>query len=427
MHFSAKSPTVAFFLLLLVTACGGGDVSSRRITSDQTPSPAPAESASPSPTPPSRSRGTVQASPTPVQAPPGDLARAQVGLTRLATFDRPLAMALRSGDENVYIAQKGGRIRAFRNDQVGATVLDISAQVSHGGEQGLLGLAFSPDGSSLYVNFTNTVGDTIVREYAFTNGSANVGSARDVLVVDQPYGNHNGGNLVFGPDDYLYVGLGDGGSGGDPQNRAQNLNNILGKMLRIDPRPGVGGACGDLVEGDYRVPPDNPFVGKDGCDAIWAFGYRNPWRYTFDRLTGDMLVGDVGQGSWEEIDHQAASSVGGENYGWRNMEGAHPFGGNSPPPNDVLPIYEYENGGENRAVTGGYVYRGSRIPLLRGAYVFADYAAGRLRAFELREGAANDHRFLGPQASQIASFGEDASGELYVLSLDGGLFRIDPA
>lgn len=370
----------------------------------------------------------MQRTPTPAPVPLEGLAEAKVKLTRLASFDRPLAMAIRRGDSNFYIAEKGGRIRAYRNGQVGSTVLNLSNQVSGGGEQGLLGLAFSPDGSKLYVNFTNATGDTVVREYAFSNAGANVATARDVLNVDQPYANHNGGNLAFGPDDYLYIGLGDGGSGGDPQNRAQNVDKILGKMLRIDARPGAGAKCPDpeLLQGDYRIPSDNPFVGRAGCDEIWAFGYRNPWRYSFDRASGHMVVGDVGQNAWEEIDYQPASSNGGENYGWRNMEGTHSFGGRAPPEGHVPPIYEYAHGGENRAVTGGYVYQGSKIPALRGAYVFADYVAGRLRAFVLDEGLAKNHRFLGPRASQISSFAEDSSGELYVMSLDGGLYRIDP-
>jgi glucose/arabinose dehydrogenase len=306
--------------------------------------------------------------------------------------------------------------------------LDVSSEVSTGSEQGLLGLAFSPDGAHMYVNFTSktgsgAAGNTIVREYAFANGRAVVTGNREVLNVPQPFANHNGGNLVFGPDGYLYIGLGDGGSGGDPLNNAQSLNTLLGKMLRIDPRPGTP----DCGTGSYRSPPNNPFVGKAGCDAIWSYGLRNPWRYSFDRATKDLWIGDVGQNSWEEVDIQPGSSKGGENYGWNRMEGTHSYNGGSPPANYHGPVYEYSHDGGNCSITGGYVYRGRRIPNLVGAYLFGDYCAGRLRGFVLHNGRATDHRFLGPQVDQLSSFGEDAAGELYVASLNGGVYRIDPA
>jgi glucose/arabinose dehydrogenase len=353
-------------------------------------------------------------------AEPSDLAQANVRLRRIATLDQPLAMALRRDDGGLYIAEKGGRIRVIRSGKLSnVIVLDISTQVSNGGEQGLLGLAFHPDGSKLYVNFTNTLGDTIVREYAFSDGRAQTATARTVLEVDQPFANHNGGNVLFGPDGYLYIGLGDGGSGGDPQGNGQNIEVLLGKMLRIDP---VGSGTNA-----YTVPGDNPFVGREGRDEIWAYGLRNPWRYTFDRVTGDLWTGDVGQNAWEEVDFQRATSQGGENYGWNRMEGNHSFAGGSAPPGHRPPIYEFPNGEGNCAVTGGYVYRGSRIPDLRGAYLFADFCAGQLRAFIQQKGRAVGHRFLGPQTGSIASFGEDRAGELYVLSLEGGIFRIDPA
>lgn len=340
-------------------------------------------------------------------------------LSLVAELDQPLAMALRKGDSGLYIAEKTGRIRVIRNGRVASgNVLDISTQVSTGGEQGLLGIAFHPDGGFLYVNFTNTTGDTVVREYAFSGGQADVASARTVLAVDQPFPNHNGGNLVFGPDGYLYIGLGDGGSAGDPQGNGQSLEALLGKMLRIDPRPSGTNA--------YSSPQDNPFVGRSGRDEIWAYGLRNPWRYSFDKVTGDLWTGDVGQNQWEEIDFQRASSRGGQNYGWNRMEGSHGYSGNEPA-NHHEPIYEYSHAGGNCSVTGGYVYRGTRIRNLRGAYVFADFCAGRLRAFVQKDARATEHRFLGPQLGSLSSFGEDRSGELYVMSLDGGLYRIDTA
>ena len=214
-------------------------------------------------------------------------------------------MAVRSGDTALYVAEKTGKVVAVRDGIVDPVpMLDLSEEVSLGGEQGLLGLAFSPDGRDVYVNFTDTNGDTHITGYAMRGGQADTATRRDLLVVDQPYSNHNGGNLVFGPDGYLYIGLGDGGSGGDPQGNGQSLSTLLGKMLRIDPTP-----FGDRP---YRIPTDNPFVGHVAArPEIWAYGLRNPWRYSFDRLTGDLWIGDVGQSAWEEVDVQPSDSPGG--------------------------------------------------------------------------------------------------------------------
>jgi glucose/arabinose dehydrogenase len=329
-------------------------------------------------------------------------------------------MAVRPGDDALYVAEKPGRVVAIRDGEVDPQgVLDLLGEVSLGGEQGLLGLAFSPDGRFLYVNYTDLNGDTNVDEFAFRDGRAQMGTRRRVLFVDQPFPNHNGGNLVFGPDGYLYIGLGDGGSGGDPYGNGQNLGTLLGKMLRIDPRP-TGGH-------PYGVPPDNPFVNRDGVGPeIWAFGLRNPWRYSFDRETGDLWIGDVGQDTVEEIDYQPAGSHGGENYGWNRLEGTHGYDG-SAPPNAVPPVNEFLHDGGVCAVTGGYVYRGEAIPALRGAYVFADSCAGWIRALRLVSGKARDVTDLGLSASAPVSFGEDAAGELYVLGLTGPVYRVAPA
>ena len=415
--------TFACLVLVLAGACGdkGADVEGRRVIASPRPSEGVNTTISPATT---RTPSGAIVSSTPRQTtlpppPPGSLARARVKLTRIATLEEPLAMAIRRGDTALYVAEKGGRIRTVRNGRVASgSVLDISAQVSTGSEQGLLGLAFSPDGSKLYVNFTNTAGDTVVREYGFANGRAEVASARQVLLVDQPFANHNGGNLVFGPDGFLYIGLGDGGAADDPTGNAQNLDTLLGKMLRIDPRASGANA--------YRIPPGNPFIGRSGRDEIWAYGLRNPWRYSFDRSTGDLWTGDVGQNQWEEIDFQRSSSKGGENYGWDRMEGTHRHEG-SAPANHHGPIYEYSHEGGNCSVTGGYVYRGSKIRNLRGAYLFADFCVGRLRAFVQADTRATEHRFLGIDVGNLSSFGQDQSGELYVMSLGGGVYRIDPA
>ena len=334
-------------------------------------------------------------------------------LTRVASLAQPVAFAVRPGDANTfYVAeQHAGRVRRVRGSQV-STMIELD--VSMGGEQGLLGIAFAPDGERAYVNFTNLAGDTRVRRYAIGAGGA-WSSPRDILAIDQPFANHNGGMLAFGRDGFLYISTGDGGSGGGPNDNGQSLDTLLGKLLRIDPSRGE----------TYEVPSDNPFVGRAGRDEILAYGLRNPWRFSFDRSTGDLWTGDVGQNAWEEVDYAAASSDGGENYGWNRMEGTHRFSGD-PPANHHRPIYEYPNGGGTCSVTGGYVYRGSRIPGLRGVYVFADFCEGRLRGITQRDGARTGHAFLGPRTDQIASFGQDASGELYVLSRSGPVFRIDP-
>jgi glucose/arabinose dehydrogenase len=329
-------------------------------------------------------------------------------------------MAVRAGDPTLFVAEKTGRILALRGGVVEPDpVLDLSRDVSLGAEQGLLGLVFSPDGRYLYVDYTDTSGDTRVVEYAMRDGRADPSSRRQLLFVHQPYSNHNGGNLVFGPDGYLYVGLGDGGSGGDPMGNGQSLSTLLGKILRIDPRPGS--------QGPYRIPPDNPFLGRAGArPEIWDFGLRNPWRFSFDGQTGDLWIGDVGQSAWEEIDVEPAGSGGGRNYGWNLMEGRHAYGGAGPVLGLVPPVFEYSHGEGGCAVTGGYVYRGEAIPDLSGAYVFGDFCLGRLEALRLRDGRVVKHWALGPVEPGLASFGQDASGELYVLSLSGDVFRLVP-
>jgi glucose/arabinose dehydrogenase len=342
-----------------------------------------------------------------------------VELERVADLEQPVAMAVRSGDPSLYFAEKVGRIVALREGGDLDVVLDLTREVSLGSEQGLLGLAFSLDGRFLYANFTDVQGDTRVVEWRFDHGGVRLDSRREVLFVDQPFSNHNGGNLVFGPDGYLYIGLGDGGSGGDPNGNGQSLSTLLGKMLRISPRPAGGEP--------YRIPSDNPFVGQEGPrPEIWAYGLRNPWRYSFDRETGDLWIGDVGQNAWEEVDVEPAGSPGGLNYGWDLFEGSHRFEGGSEEDDAVAPVYEYATGDGTCAVTGGYVYRGRDIAQLVGAYVFADFCRGRLEALRLRRSRVQGRDELGPTVANLASFGEDADGELYVLSLSGPVFRLVP-
>jgi glucose/arabinose dehydrogenase len=329
-------------------------------------------------------------------------------------------MATRKGDDALYFAEQVGRVMAIRDGRVDPTpVLDIQPLVSAGGEQGLLGLAFSPDGTFLYVDFTDNNGDTRVIEFRMRGDRADGPSAREVLFVDQPFGNHNGGEVIFGPDHYLYVGLGDGGSEGDPQDNSQSLSTLLGKILRVDPRPAGGKP--------YAIPPDNPFEGRAGArPEIWAYGLRNPWRFSFDRVTGDLWIGDVGGGQREEVDFQLASSKGGENYGWNRMEGSFLFQGGRPPNNAVLPVFDYSHEGGNCVVTGGYVYRGTAIPDLAGAYLYGDFCLGRLIGLRAEGGKVVAKRTFQARIPELSSFGEDQQGELYAISLAGPIYRIEP-
>ena len=411
--------------VLVAAACGGDDddATAPTVPSTSAPAPAPASTATTVTTLPTTVPTTTASAPAPpaprtTAAPtPAPSARPAVRAARVADVQGALALAVRPGDDGLYLAHKGGRVTVVRGGRVDPTmVLDLGSEVSQGAEQGLLGLVFSPDGGHLYVNFTNRAGDTRIVEFAFRDGVGDPSSRRELLAVEQPFANHNGGNLVFGPDGYLYIGLGDGGSRGDPNNNGQRLDTLLGKMLRIDPRPGDGRP--------YSIPPGNPFTGRPGArPEIWAYGLRNPWRYSFDRGTGDLWIGDVGQNSREEVNRVPASSRGGENYGWNRFESRQRFSG-QPPPDYVPPVYDYPLSGGNCAETGGYVYRGVRIPGLRGVYVFGDYCQGQLFGL-FAEGDRFRAESLGIDVATLSSFGEDAAGELYVLSLTGGLFRLE--
>ncbi len=341
-----------------------------------------------------------------------------LALREIARLEQPVAMAVRPGDDRLYIAQKTGTVLSLERDGGSPRrVLDVHDEVSLGSEQGLLGLAFSPGGQWLYVDFTDVAGDTRVQAFPMTRGRADEELERQILYVDQPYANHNGGQLAFGPDGYLYIALGDGGSGGDPQGNGQSLGTLLGKILRIAPTP-------DRPH-PYRIPPDNPFVNRAGARAeIWAYGLRNPWRFSFDAGTGDLWIGDVGQSAWEEVDLEREGSRGGRNYGWNAMEGDHPYGGGEPDPSFVRPVFEYPHDGSTCAVTGGYVYRGSAIRALVGWYLFADFCRGALKALHQRSDGSIVHEDLGLRAENVAAFGQDHDGELYVLSLSGPVYRL---
>jgi glucose/arabinose dehydrogenase len=395
---------------LLAAACSGGDPDSpaEPTTSVSSTTLVPTTTGAPSTTATARAATSAQ------------FRAAEVRLVQVATLDQPVAMAVRPGERTLYVVEQVGRVRAIRGGRLDpAPVLDISAKVTAGGEQGLLGLAFSPDGRYLYLHYTDRSGDHQVSELTMRGQRADPGSERSVLQIDDPFGNHNGGQLAFGPDRRLYLAFGDGGGGGDPEGNGQSLESLLGKILRIDPRPGGGRP--------YRVPSDNPFVDREGArPEIWAYGLRNPWRFSFDAATGDLWIGDVGQNAYEEVDFEPAGS-GGRNYGWNRREGLHAYNGGDRPSGAVDPVIEYGRDGGACTVIGGFVYRGQRIAGLRGAYLYGDYCAGWVRAARTRDGNILEQRDLGLEVPGLSSFGVDTTGELYALSLGGQLYRLAPA
>jgi glucose/arabinose dehydrogenase len=385
-------------------------------TSEPTASPASAtETAQPSAEP--TAEATVEATPeatTPApEAPAGTIALETVA----SGFKSPLYVA-DDGSGRLYVVEKAGRIMLIDGDAPAeAPFLDIQDRVgSSSSERGLLSVAFHPkyaENGFLYVDYTDKSGDTVVSRFSAQGGSADPASEKVLLQVDQPYPNHNGGLVLFGPDGYLYIGLGDGGSGGDPQNRAQNRDELLGKILRID----VDG--GD----PYAIPADNPWTSGDGRPEIWAFGLRNPWRFSFDRETGDMLIGDVGQNKIEEIDFQPAGQ-GGQNYGWNQVEGDECYKQGCDQSQYVAPVAQYTHA-DGCSVTGGYVYRGTALPALQGTYFYGDYCQGTI--WELRQAADGSWQSAVALESrkQISSFGQDSAGELYLTDLgDGTVFHI---
>ena len=381
--------------------------------SDRTPSP--------SPTP------TVQAESGGAQQSPAPAVLTGIAVEKVGDdFEEPVQLThAGDGSGRLFIVGRRGTIQIIQGGAVQpAPFLNIGNLVSTGGsEQGLLGLAFHPgyrNNGRLFVNYTDTDGHTVIAEYrvsADDPNRANPDAVKVVLEYEQPYRNHNGGMLAFGADGYLYVGTGDGGSGGDPLGNGQKLTTVLGKMLRIDVDAGS----------PYAVPSDNPFVGvADVRPEIWAYGLRNPWRYSFDRETGDLYIADVGQNSIEEVSFQPAGSAGGENYGWNITEGSRCFspGEACDKSGFVLPIAEYSHE-EGCSITGGYVYRGQSETALRGHYVFGDYCSGRIwTSVRSADGAWTTTERLTTGLS-ISSFGEDENGEIYFLDYRGGaIFRI---
>lgn len=350
------------------------------------------------------------------------LGQTEIALDPVARgFERPLGVVA-AGDA-LYVLEQTGRVRVVRDGQVEATpFLDLRGQVSRGGERGLLGLAFGPDGAEVpteaFVHLTDPAGDTLLLRMPIEDGRAVPERAREMLRLEQPYGNHNGGQLAIGPDGMLYLGLGDGGSGGDPLRAGQDLSTWLGKILRLDP-------AGD----PYAVPADNPYAAGGGEPEIWVSGLRNPWRFSFDAATGDLWIADVGQNDTEEIDRLAPGEAAGADLGWSTLEGDRCFrsadcdrSGTVPP----VAVYRHADG-LGRSVTGGYVYRGDAVPELTGRYVFGDFVGGTILAIDADAGRDGPvaPTLLARAGFAISSFGLDADGELLVLDYQGGrLLRI---
>jgi len=407
-----------FLLTLSALACGF--LTPTPTPSASAPPPADSATASPSPTAAAPTESSV-----PTITPREDAARfpdparfewviVAQGLVRPTDIKNA-----GDGSGRLFILEQNGRIRILQNGQLQfEPFLDITDRVdSSENEQGLLGLAFHPDFTNngfFYVNYTKQGGDTVIARFTASGNMTDPNSEVRLLEVAQPFPNHNGGALAFGPDSYLYVGLGDGGDGGDPLGNGQNLNTLLGKILRIDVNSGER----------YGVPPDNPFGNE-----IWAYGLRNPWRFSFDALTGDLWIGDVGQGDYEEVDFVPAGTPGGINFGWNRYEGMHDFKGSLPLLNHWPPVLEYNHAEtiSGCSVTGGYVYRGG-MPEWQGIYFYGDYCTGNIwAALHLVNGAEetfNAERLFQIEAN-ITTFGVDEAGELYLAGRDGTIYRLE--
>lgn len=362
----------------------------------------------------------------PAHGPPTGDGVGGVALERIGEFDSPVFLAQAPGERALYVVEQEGRVVRLDSQGRRSVFLDVTGKVSCCGEQGLLSIAFAPDyrrTGRVYVDYTDRDGDSRVVEYRRSRRDATRAdprTARVVLRVDQPYPNHNGGLVLFGPDDHLYVGLGDGGSAGDPDRTAQDLGSLLGKILRIDPRA----AGGD----PYRVPAGNPFTDREGArPEIYLYGLRNPWRFSFDSANDGLWIGDVGQDAQEEIDFVAASGAG-ANLGWSAFEGTERFNSDQRASNALEPVLTY---GRDRgcSVTGGLVVRDRDLESLYGRYLYADFCEGQLRSFSAADalpGPVADDRPLGLQIPQLSSFAEDANGNVYAISLEGPVYRLEP-
>jgi glucose/arabinose dehydrogenase len=404
--------TSLLLTLAVVAACGSGGSS---------PKPAPA-----GPGEPKQSEAPEAAA-----GPAGGASAARrrgVKLVSIGRFDNPVYVTAPPRDRRrVFVVEQGGRIFVVRGGRKRAKpFLDLSVKTDASGEQGLLSMAFAPDyarSGRFYVDYTDKGGDSHVVEYTRADAErADPGSARQVLFQRQPEPNHNGGLLLFGPDDLLYVGFGDGGGGGDRHGRrgnGQDLGTWLGKILRIDPRPDGGRP--------YRVPGDNPFVGRDGArPEVYAYGLRNPWRFSFDRRTGAIAIADVGQDAIEEVSYRRRGRASGRNFGWRVYEGRSRYTENESAPGAIPPVIERKHSRGSCSITGGVVVRDRALPGLRGRYLFSDICDSRILSARLSERRATGLRPTGLKVESPSSFGEDARGRVYVASLGGRVYRLAP-
>lgn len=435
-----KSLILSLFFLFLV-ACNGGETPlTPPVLPAHTPTTAAATGSTLLPNTPLPSTNTQLSEPeaptavptaieTPLPPAPTIIPEQpvnQIQLSPIVTEGLRLPLYLtHAGDNRLFVVQQNGLIRIIQDGVLAdEPFLDIRERVgAEANEQGLLSVAFHPQYAQngyFYVNYTNLEFNTTISRFQVSPGSptlADPASEKVLLTIEQPYANHNGGLVKFGPDGYLYIGMGDGGSQGDPQNRAQNGRDLLGKILRIDV---------DVAEDTpYGIPAANPFVANDDFrNEIWAMGLRNPWRFSFDWETGDFYVADVGQNQWEEVNFVPAAGLGGENYGWNLLEGTHCYGReNCATAALVMPIFEYEHS-QGCSVTGGYVYRGQQFPALRGNYFVADYCTGIIwRLFRLADGRWDAAKVL-ESGHVIASFGEGADGELYIVDHNNGIYQI---
>ncbi len=436
-----------FFLVILITACTESPtnnlLSSTRIKTEALPQateilPTPLATDYPITDVPSQAvaqtdsqpaLSTLEPSPTATspqienatQLPEASMLRWQVVANHL---QKPVGLVnAADGSDRLFVLEQTGRILIWQaGSLLSDAFLDIRSQVgSQGFEQGLLGLAFHPQFSEngyFFVNYTDKDGETNIARFTVDRQNPNFAdltTEKTLLKIHQPFANHNGGMLVFGPDGYLYIGLGDGGSGGDPHGNGQSLDSMLGKILRLDID------TGDL----YTIPDDNPFLGGQALPEIWAYGLRNPWRFSFDALTGDLFIADVGQNQWEEIDYLPAGSPGGANFGWNFFEAHTPY---SHPGSNlssfIFPVFEYDHS-QGCSVTGGSVYRGGQIPELYGVYLFGDYCSGNIWGLLKNEQNSWQSGILFENQGPITSFGVDEQGEIYMLLHSGQMLRLE--
>jgi glucose/arabinose dehydrogenase len=431
-HALRRAPLLALTVALVIAACGSDDDATTdsfglgRPSTPTTDSPGTTTGSTPSP--PTTSAGTDGPASSPptnpsTTSPPGPLAEPSVSLLEIGVFDQPVEVVHRPGAGELFVVEQAGRVVAV-TDLSSEVVLDVTDLTDARGEQGLLGLAFHPTEDLAYIHYSGAGGATVVAEFA-VDPLTNVfdpASRREVLTVAQPYSNHNGGQLAFGPDQLLYIGLGDGGSGGDPERYALDLGSRLGKILRIDPVPTDGQPFG--------VPADNPFVGIPGADpTIWSYGLRNPWKFSFDAPTGDLWIADVGQGDFEEINRSTAdpdrmNAGRATSYGWSAFEGFSEFNGDQSADGAELPLFVYDHAGGRCSVSGGTVARKTTVPNLSGWYVFGDYCSGQIWALDPTAMPSEPRVIEIARLDTLVAISAGPDGELYAVSNAGPIARI---